>query len=83
MRTILDVIDRYREAFSVLHHEVRYLARRPRYRQALTKIVDQYLSAVAEVLERGRERLELRRGARRERQPVARPAEEQDERPRR
>ncbi len=56
MGTILDVIDRYREAFSVLHHEVRYLARRPQYRQALNKIVDQYLSAVAEVLERGRER---------------------------
>lgn len=56
MRTILDVIDRYREAFSVLHHEVRYLARRPQHRQALSKIVDEYLSTVAGVLERGRER---------------------------
>ncbi len=37
MRTILDVIDRYREAFNVLNHEVRYLARRPRYRTALAR----------------------------------------------
>jgi AcrR family transcriptional regulator len=55
-RTILDVIDRYREAFSVLHHEVRYLVRRPQHRHALSKIVDQYFSAVSEVLARGRER---------------------------
>ncbi len=32
MRAILDVIDRYREAFNVLHHEARYLERRPQYR---------------------------------------------------
>jgi AcrR family transcriptional regulator len=54
MRTALDVIDRYREAFTVLHHEVRYLARRPEYRAALDRIVDQYFSAVAGALERGR-----------------------------
>ena len=38
MRAILDVIDRYREAFNVLHHEARYLARRPQYRTAMKKI---------------------------------------------
>jgi AcrR family transcriptional regulator len=54
MRTILDVIDRYREAFTVMNHEVRYLARRPEHRRALGKIVDEYHSAVADVLERGR-----------------------------
>ncbi len=54
MRAVLDVIDRYREAFTVLHHEIRYLARRPRYRAALDRIVGQYFSAVADALERGR-----------------------------
>lgn len=54
MRAALDVIDRYREAFTVLHHEVRYLARRPQYRAALDRIVDQYFFAVADALERGR-----------------------------
>jgi AcrR family transcriptional regulator len=55
-RTVVDVIDRYREAFSVLHHEVRYLARRPQYRVALGRITDRYLSAVADVLRRGKAR---------------------------
>ena len=55
VRTILDVIDRYREAFTVMNHEVRYLARRPEHRRALGKIVDEYHSAVADVLQRGRE----------------------------
>src|ERR1700685_3484628 len=54
MRAILDVIDRYREAFNVLHHEGRYLARRPQFRMAMKKIGDDYLGAVTEVLERGR-----------------------------
>ncbi len=55
MRAILDVIDRYREAFSVLHHEARYLARRPRYRQAMRHASEPYFTAVVEVLERGRD----------------------------
>jgi AcrR family transcriptional regulator len=54
MRTIVDVIDRYREAFTVLHHEMRYLARRPRYRATVEKISAQYTGVVADVLERGR-----------------------------
>ncbi len=54
--TVVDVIDRYREAFSVLHHEVRYLARRQQYRAALGRITDRYLSAVADVLRRGKQR---------------------------
>ena len=54
MRAILDVIDRYREAFNVLHHEARYLERRPQYRAAMKKVSDQYLGAVAEIIERGK-----------------------------
>jgi hypothetical protein len=54
MRASLDVIDRYREAFAVLNHEVRYLARRPQYRAALSQITSGYKSALADVLERGR-----------------------------
>jgi AcrR family transcriptional regulator len=54
MRTVLDVIDRYREAFTVLHNEARYLERRPQYRSAMKRIAGQYRSAVAGVLERGR-----------------------------
>jgi len=54
MREILDIIDRYREAFAVLHHEGRYLARRPQYKTAMNRIGERYLSAVAEVVERGR-----------------------------
>ena len=54
MRAILDVIDRYREAFNVLHHEARYLERRPQYRAAMKKIGADYLGAVAEIVDRGR-----------------------------
>src|SRR6202030_520753 len=54
MRAILDVIDKYREAFNVLHHEARYLERRPQYRAAMKKIGSDYLGAVAEIIERGR-----------------------------
>jgi len=55
MRAALDVIDRYREAFAVINHEVRYLARRPKYRSALDQIVEPYFAALARVLKRGRE----------------------------
>jgi len=54
MHEILTIIDRYREAFAVLHHEARYLAQRMQYKAAMNKIGDRYLSAVAEVIERGR-----------------------------
>src|ERR1700685_3658417 len=55
MRAIVDVIDRYRGAFNVLHHEARYLERRPQYRPAMRKIGGDYLGAVAEIIERGRQ----------------------------
>jgi AcrR family transcriptional regulator len=55
MRAILDVIDRHREAFTVLHHEGRYLERRPRYRNAMRAVVQPYVQAVVDVLERGRD----------------------------
>jgi AcrR family transcriptional regulator len=54
MRTALDVIDRYREAFAVLNHEVRYLERNPRYRQALRQAVRPYKEALAQPLEAGK-----------------------------
>lgn len=55
MRGALDVIDRYREAFAVMNHEVRYIARRPKYRAAVELIVEPYFSALAGALKRGRE----------------------------
>jgi AcrR family transcriptional regulator len=55
MRIALDVIDRYREAFAVLNHEVRYLARRPQYRAQLEVILEPYLSALAAAIKAGRE----------------------------
>jgi AcrR family transcriptional regulator len=54
MRAIVDVIDLYREAFNVLHHEARYLERRPQYRAAMKKLSGRYLGAVAEIIERGK-----------------------------
>lgn len=54
MRGALDVIDRYREAFAVLNHEVRYLERNPRYRSALKQAVHPYKAALAAPLEHGR-----------------------------
>jgi hypothetical protein len=56
MRATLDVIDRYREAFAVLNHEVRYLARRPQYRALLNQILEPYLGALTGAITRGRER---------------------------
>jgi len=55
MRTIVDVIDRYREAFAVLHHEGRYLERRPQYRNAMRKAVEGYVGSITEIVERGRD----------------------------
>jgi AcrR family transcriptional regulator len=55
MRGALDVIDRYREAFAVLNHEVRYLARRPKYRAALERILEPYFPVIAGVLRHGRD----------------------------
>ena len=55
MRSALDVIDRYREAFAVMNHEIRYLARRPKYRAAVEQIVEPYFASLAGALKRGRE----------------------------
>lgn len=54
MRGALDVIDRYREAFAVLNHEVRYLSRRPQFRAPLAAILNPYITALSDALERGR-----------------------------
>ncbi len=55
MGTIVDVIDRYREAFAVLHHEARYLERRPQYRNAMRKAVEGYVGSITAIVERGRD----------------------------
>ena len=55
MRSAFDVIDRYREAFAVLNHEVRYLGRRQQFRAPLNLILEPYLAALRSALERGRE----------------------------
>jgi AcrR family transcriptional regulator len=54
MRTALDVIDRYREAFAVLNHELRYLEQNAEYRVALKDLLRPYKGALAGALERGR-----------------------------
>ncbi|HEX4210542.1 MAG TPA: TetR/AcrR family transcriptional regulator [Candidatus Binataceae bacterium] len=54
MRAALDIIDRYREAFAVLNHEVRYLERNPRYRPIIKQVLHPYKEALARPLERGR-----------------------------
>ena len=54
MRTALDVIDRYREAFAVLNHELRYLEQKTEYRAALKDLLRPYKGALAGALERGR-----------------------------
>jgi AcrR family transcriptional regulator len=45
-----------RGAFAVLNHEVRYLGRRQQYRTPLNQILEPYLGALTDVLERGRDR---------------------------
>jgi AcrR family transcriptional regulator len=54
MRAALDIIDRYREAFAVLNHEVRYLERNPQYRPSIKEALHPYKEALAGPLERGR-----------------------------
>ena len=54
MRTALEVIDRYRAAFAVLNHEVRYLEQVAQYRTALKEVLRPYKEALASPLERGR-----------------------------
>jgi len=56
MRAALDVIDRYREAFAVLNHEVRYLARRPQYRARLELILEPYLGPLGRAIKTARDR---------------------------
>ncbi len=54
MHAALGVIDRYREAFAVLNHELRYLEQRPEYRGRLREVLRPYRAALAEPLERGK-----------------------------
>jgi len=54
MHAVLDVVDRYREAFAVINHEVRYFEKNTQYRAAMREILRPYKEAVAGALERGR-----------------------------
>lgn len=56
MRVVLSVIDRYREAFAVLNHEVRYFEKNAQYRVAMREVLRPYKEALAGALERGRAR---------------------------
>jgi len=56
MRVVLSVIDRYREAFAVLNHEVRYFEKNTQYRVAMREVLRPYKEALAGALERGRAR---------------------------
>src|SRR5580692_6290616 len=56
MRVVLSVIDRYREAFAVLNHEVRYFEKNTQYRVAMREVLRPYKESLASALERGRAR---------------------------
>jgi TetR/AcrR family fatty acid metabolism transcriptional regulator len=60
MHSVLGVVDRYREAFAVINHEVRYFEKNTEYRAAMREALRPYKEAVAGALERGR--AERRRG---------------------
>ncbi len=54
MHSVLGVVDRYREAFAVINHEVRYFEKNTEYRAAMREALRPYKEAVAGALERGR-----------------------------
>ncbi len=54
MHTVLGVVDRYREAFAVINHEVRYFEKNAQYRAQMREVLRPYKEAVAGALERGR-----------------------------
>src|SRR5258708_16473781 len=56
----LDVRGRDGEGLSVRHEEARCLERRPQYRTAMKKIAGDYLGAVVEIIERGKQMGEIR-----------------------
>lgn len=54
MHGAIDVIDRYREAFSVLNHEIRYLEQQPTYNEQLKGVIGPYRSTLSDPLVRGK-----------------------------
>jgi AcrR family transcriptional regulator len=54
VRAVVEIIDRYREAFAVLHHEVRYIVDRPEYAEVAPRVAEQYGGPFADVLRRGK-----------------------------
>jgi AcrR family transcriptional regulator len=54
MRGAVDVIDRYREAFSVLNHEIRYLEHDPESNETLKGVIGPYRTALSDPIIRGK-----------------------------
>ena len=56
MSCAIDVIDRYREAFAVLNHEIRYLEQQPVYHDILKTVLEPYRTARSAPMVRGKAR---------------------------
>jgi AcrR family transcriptional regulator len=54
MSCAIDVIDRYREAFAVLNHELRYLEQQPVYNDVLKSVIGPYRNALSDPMIRGK-----------------------------
>lgn len=54
MRAAIDVIDRYRDAFAVLNHEIRYLEQRPDHNGKLKEVIEPYRNAISDPIIRGK-----------------------------
>jgi AcrR family transcriptional regulator len=54
MSCAIDVIDRYREAFAVLNHEIRYLEQQPVYHDILKTVLEPYRTALSAPMVRGK-----------------------------
>jgi AcrR family transcriptional regulator len=54
MRGAINVIDRYREAFAVLNHEIRYLEQAPEQNGILKEVIEPYRNALSDPIVRGR-----------------------------
>lgn len=54
MRGAIEVIDRYREAFAVLNHEIRYLEQDQVFNGMLKGVIEPYRSAISDPIIRGK-----------------------------
>ena len=54
MREAIEVIDRYREAFAVLNHEIRYLEQDQVFNGMLKGVIEPYRNAISDPIIRGK-----------------------------